>query len=277
MKLIILGSGQDAGIPQAGCRCTTCRKARVNPEYRRSGPSIAILNENNGDFYIIYASPDFKYQLEKVFEILGGYGKEGGAKLKGIFLTHAHLGHCYGLWNLGKEVMNTHLLPVYCTSGMKRFLTTKHPFKALVEEKNIDIVEARPGEELKLDGFDCIPLEVPHRNETSDTIGYIISSKKRAIYVPDADRWTEKLLREIKNADIALIDGTFFSRGELPRYDEVPHPTIKETMELLGGVKNQAIFTHINHTNTVNGDGDERREVEEKGFAIGADGMVVDV
>ena len=275
MKLVILGSGQDAGIPQAGCICDTCKKARVDPEYRRMGPSIAILNENNGAFYLIDASPNLKYQLEKVYEILAGYGLEDKAELKGILLTHAHLGHCYGLGNLGKEVMNTQLLPVYCTPAMKRFLTTNHPFQGLVEGKNIDVVEIRPGEKLKLDCFDCIPLEVPHRNENADTIGFIINST-RAIYVPDADRWTEGLLEEIRGVDIAIIDGTFFSKDELPRYDEVPHPTILETMELLGEVKGRVIFTHINYTNPMNGDGEEKRELERRGFEIGYDGMRLD-
>ena len=277
MKLIILGSGQDAGIPQTGCRCNTCKKARVDPEYRRSGPSIAILDESNGAFYLIDASPDFKYQLEKIFEILAGYGLEDKAELKGILLTHAHLGHCYGLWNLGKEVMNTQLLPVYCTPGMKRFLATSHPFQGLVEGKNIEIVEIRPGEELELGGFECTPIEIPHRNENGDTMGYIIISTKRVLYVPDADRWTEDLLDEIRKADIALIDGTFFSKDELPRYDEVPHPTIRETMKAVGDVKGRVIFTHINHTNGVNQDGEEKREVEGRGFAIGYDGMRLDV
>lgn len=277
MKLIILGSGQDAGIPQAGCRCNNCRKAMKEPAYRRSGPSAAALDENNGAFYLIDASPYLKYQVEKVFEILAGYGLEDKAELKGILLTHAHLGHCYGLWNLGKEVMNTQLLPVYCTPSMKRFLASSHPFQALVEGKNINIIEIRPGEELKFEGFGCVPLEIPHRNEITDTVGYIISSTKRVLYIPDADRWTEKLLDEIRNADIALIDGTFYSKDELPRYDEVPHPSIKETMELLGEVEGRVIFTHINHTNPVNGDGEEKREVEGRGFAIGYDGMVLDV
>jgi len=107
-------------------------------------------------------------------------------------------------------------------------------------------------------------------------VGYIFKSTKRAIYVPDADHWTENLLDEIRKADIALIDGTFFSKDELPRYDEVPHPPIKDTMELLGDVKGRVIFTHINHTNPVNGDGEEKRGVEGRGFGIGYDGMVLD-
>ena len=65
MKLKILGSGQDAGIPHAGCNCEICKKAKIDSKFRRYGPSIAIYDENMNFCYIIDASPDFKYQLNK--------------------------------------------------------------------------------------------------------------------------------------------------------------------------------------------------------------------
>ena len=37
----------------------------------------------------------------------------------------------------------------------------------------------------------------------------------------------------IEHCDLALLDGTFYSRDEVPRQDEILHPPILETLDLL--------------------------------------------
>jgi pyrroloquinoline quinone biosynthesis protein B len=54
--------------------------------------------------------------------------------------------------------------------------------------------------------------------------------------------------------DVALIDGTFWDANELPpeRQNNVPHPPVSETLELLGDRKEgdpEIYFIHLNHTN----------------------------
>ena len=195
---------------------------------------------------------------------------EGGFPVKGIFLTHAHFGHCAGLWYLGKESANVHDLPVYCTSSMRTFLSTNHPFDLLIERGNIRLEDIS---HLAV----CTPLPVPHRGEGSDCVGFILTARKRLVYIPDVDYWTDDLIEEIGRSDIALLDGTFYSRNELPRFAEVPHPPIRETIERLGATGTEVYFTHINHTNPVNRDGPERQYVESSGCHIAHEGMVLEI
>lgn len=277
MRIKILGSGQDDGIPHTGCYCDICNKARKYVKYKRLGPSIAILDKKEGFCYLIDASPDFKYQLHMVWGEVNRIRRKGKIPISGILLTHAHLGHCSGLWHLGKESVEEKNLPVFCTPKMKQFLNNNYPFNLLVQRKNIKIKEIYQREEFKLDGFKCIAIQVPHRNEIADTVGYIIKSEKRVIYLPDVDHWTDELIEEINMADIALIDGTFYSRAEIPRFTEVPHPPIKETIELLENVKTKIYFTHINHTNSVNRNGKERKFIETKGFKIAYNSMILKI
>ena len=160
---------------------------------------------------------------------------------------------------------------------MKRFLQTNYPFSHLVQRENIEAREIYHAEEFELDGLKCMPIQVPHRNEIADTVGYIIKSNRRMIYIPDIDHWTEGVIDEIKRADIALIDGTFHSKDEISRFEEVPHPPIKETIKLLVNTNTEIFFTHIHHTNVINRNGKERKYIESKGFKIAYDGMVLEI
>jgi pyrroloquinoline quinone biosynthesis protein B len=201
----------------------------------------------------------------------------GKIPVSSILLTHAHYGHITGLLELGKEVLNEIGIPVFCTPAMGQFLSASPPFSHLVEGGNIEIREIRPGVKTELGGISVTPTQVPHRNETADTVGYIIEATRRVIYIPDIDRWTDETLEEISRSDTAIIDGTFYSAAELPGYRDVPHPPIKETVELLEGASTEIYFTHINHTNAINRRGRERRTIERLGFKIAYDGLTLDI
>ncbi len=273
MNMIILGSGQDAGTPHTGCFCKVCTKARKNVKFQRLGPSVAVYDNKNGYCYLIDCSPDFKLQLDILIKTVKNIKRKGRTPLSGILLTHAHLGHIDGLWQLGWEALAEHEMPVYCTPKMTKMLKTNYPFSLLVKRKNISIQTIKPGTKFKLHQVKVTPFEVPHRNEIGDTVGFIIEANKRIVYLPDLDRWTENALNEIRNSDIALIDGSFYFDRELPQFSKVPHPPIQETIGLLNDIETEIYFTHINHTNPVNNNGKERKFVEGKGFKIAYDGL----
>ena len=61
----ILGSAQDAGLPQFGSRAPADVAARLDPLAARLGPSLAVLSED-GRCLIIDVSPDIKAQEERL-------------------------------------------------------------------------------------------------------------------------------------------------------------------------------------------------------------------
>lgn len=279
VEILILGSGQDAGIPHTGCYCGVCARARKDPASRRLGPSIALL-EPGRYCYFIDASPDFKEQLDAASRRVGSVSREGKAPLSGILLTHAHMGHVTGLLHLGKEALCEHGLPVFCTPAMGEFLSSNAPFRFLVDDGHVVLSEVRPGEATALEGEDgpaITPIGVPHRDEVADTVGFVIASDKRVVYIPDLDKWTDEALDEVRRADVAIVDGTFFSKTEIPRFDDVPHPPMSETMDLLGDGVKDVVFTHVNHSNAVNRGGMEKELLEGRGFRVAFDGMTIRV
>jgi pyrroloquinoline quinone biosynthesis protein B len=129
-----------------------------------------------------------------------------------------------------------------------------------------------------IEDFRITAFQVPHRNEYADTVGYVIECNKKLLYLPDLDYWTDDLIKLVESIDIALIDGSFYSKDELPGRDDVPHPPIKETMELLDPTKTEIYFTHFNHTNLIlKRVGKERKETLEKGFKIAFDGLKINI
>jgi len=277
VKVMVLGSGQDGGIPHAGCTCPNCTRARQDETYRRLAPSIAVYNEETGFCYVIDASPDLGAQVERIRAVMPQVSRGGSIPVSGFLLTHAHIGHYTGLLLLGKEVLGEKGVPVYCTARMMEFLSLARPFSLLVDGGNIVLNEVRPNAALGLDGVEFTPVPVPHRGELTDTVCYVIEADRRLVYIPDTDRWTDALIGEISKSDFALIDGSFYSKDELPRFGDVPHPPVSEALTLLDRLDTDIYFTHLNHTNPVQAEGRERENLEGAGFRVAFDGLSIDI
>ncbi len=279
MMIQILGTAQDGGVPQVACQCPTCTDARRHPERMRKGPSIGIYDEVNGHAYIVDASPHFDIQLEMLWQAVRQVRIPGPFPLDALFLTHGHFGHYWGLGYLGKEACSSRELPVYCTRDMLDFLSANRPFADLIQRKNIVFHPIEDGLEIPVHpDLTVIPYAVEHRRDVTDTVGYILKGKmKTALYIPDMDDVTEGIVGKIAQADIALIDGCFYSGAELPGRDmrEVPHPLIPDAMDRLQelAASTDIVFTHFNHTNlAIRPDSEESRRVIDRGFSLARDG-----
>ena len=244
--IMVLGIAQDGGYPQAGCVRPDCVAAWKNPALRRHVASLAIVDPISNQRWIIDATPDFALQLSML----------DAPKLDGILLTHAHIGHYLGLAQLGREVMGTHDVKVYAMPRMRAFLEHNGPWDQLVRLRNVAIESLEDGGDVKLnERITITPLTVPHRDEYSETVGFIVRGPSRSIlWLPDIDKW-EKWATPIESVvarvDIAFVDGTFHDAGELPGRDlsEIPHPLMIETMKRLAAYAKRVRFIHLNQSN----------------------------
>jgi pyrroloquinoline quinone biosynthesis protein B len=246
-QLVVLGIAQDGGMPHPGCTKPPCTDVYAGTRTAEKVSSIGLVNRSSGAAYLIDATPDFPAQLHAL---------TGGRVPDGIFLTHGHIGHYTGLMYLGKEAMATKDVPVYGTRRMISFLRKNAPWSALVHDRRIDVHVEQPDEAIALrDGLRITPILVPHRDELTDTVGYLIEGPRaKALFIPDIDKWEKwnRSLRDYANeVDVLLIDGTFSSMQELPGRDisQVPHPLMTETRSMLAGTRGQLWFIHLNHSN----------------------------
>jgi pyrroloquinoline quinone biosynthesis protein B len=276
-SILTLGTVQDGGFPHIGCNLECCNRVRLNPIHSRLVSSISILDNVNSHAWIIDVSPDIARQISILMEYIPNLNYPC---LSGLFLTHAHIGHYMGLLYFGLEALNLKNLPVYVLPRMKDFLYKNSMFYQMIENKNIIIKELKDNSRIKLNNtLELQPFFVPHRNELSETVGYkIIGENSSVIYLPDIDSWSDwdiSLIDIIKDNDVVIIDGTFFSKDEIVgrNINKIPHPTIMQSMDLTKGIslkdKNKVFFTHLNHTNKVlNSESQEYKKVITSGYNI---------
>lgn len=262
MPILFLGTAQDGGVPQAGCRCDNCRS------FRRMTASLALIDGNKA--VLIDITPDFNMQYRLLVERFN-------VEISAIYLTHAHWGHYGGLPLLGKEGWNTHGMPVYLSQKFLVFLNAHEPFAALIRAGNIvpHVID-----EHSLTPHGITPFSVEHRHEYSETFAFLFQmNDKSVLYMPDADDFIHKPDSLIRSVDLAILDGTFWSADEVSQRDiaQVPHPRVKDTCEKYRDMADRIIFTHLNHTNPLlNPDSLERRKVEAMGFRVAEDGGSLD-
>ncbi|SIQ98155.1 pyrroloquinoline quinone biosynthesis protein B [Haladaptatus litoreus] len=253
MRIRVLGTAQDEGIPRLDCECNQCSAGIV-----RHGPAIAV--ESNEKTILVDAPPDVKQTI-------------GLTTVDCILLTHAHVGHYGGLFYFGREGYDAERKPLHCSERMATWLRDGNKaYHHLVARENVELCPFVPDEPFELGGLTCHPISVPHRNEDADTVGFRFEENDSSLtYIPDIDYWTQKAERAVRKSDIALVDGTFYSMAEVGGRN-VPHPTIPETMERFEGCETDLYFTHLNHTNPVaDSSTPEYRTVVERGFEVVSD------
>lgn len=272
--IYILGNTQDAGLPHIGCQHPFCED-NFNVYEEHYTTSIAVVNSDLKKYILFEATPDITFQLNNLKKNIF----DEFLLPESIYITHAHIGHYTGLMYFGREALGSKELIVRVLPRMSNFLQNNGPWSQLVDINNIKIKEINFGSSTKeLANINITPVQVPHRDEYSETAGYIIKGKnKKALFIPDIDKW-EKWDRDLsqlaKEFDFLLIDATFYNSKEINRdISEIPHPLVTETIDLLNGLsienRNKVYFIHMNHTNMMlDPDSELSKLITSKGFNI---------
>ncbi len=280
-QLVILGIAQDGGYPQAGCQRDCCKRAWDDPKKRRYVSSVAVVDPDSGERWLLDCTPDFRDQLRLLDQTVP---RLAGEPLSGIFPTHAHVGHYAGLIHLGREVMGTRSVPVHCMPRMKAFLETNGPWDQLVRLGQIKIRRIQSAAKVRLNKrLSLTVIPVPHRDEYSETVAFRVQGPKHSfLYLPDIDkwdRWDVSINDLVADVDYAMLDATFFDVAELPGRDmsEIPHPFITESMKRFAkstaSEKSKIHFIHMNHSNpALIPESEASQSIESAGFKIAKQG-----
>jgi len=254
--ITILGIAQDGGFPHIGCSKDCCNAFYNGSENKKLVSCLGLVDLEQKKKWLFDATPDMPQQLQD----LKTNHLDNGKVIDGVFLTHAHIGHYTGLMYFGFEALGADKLPIYAMQRMKRYLENNEPWSQLVRYNNIELQELKSDSTVILSTkLKVTPILVPHRDEFSETVGYIIRGEhKSALFIPDIDKWqvwNKNIIEEVKKVDYAFLDASFFRDGELQGRDmsKIPHPFTSETTTLFENesveVKSKIYFIHFNHTN----------------------------
>ena len=141
-----------------------------------------------------------------------------------------------------------------------------------------------------------VPGKVPLYLETGDVqtsvesgvnVGLEIKSGGTTLmFVPGAAAVTPALRERLARADVILFDGTLFTDDEMiasgtgektgRRMGHMPIDGADGSLAALKGLGKRRIYIHINNTNPILIEGSpERRQVEDAGFEVAADGLEI--
>ena len=178
VQFVVLGTSQDAGTPQIG---NSNDPAWENSKDQRLAASVAVVDLRHDNRYLFDATPDIRQQLKDLDRDFPSTKPNLG--LSNIFITHAHIGHYAGLMFLGRESASTKNLKVNVMPRMAEFLENNGPWEQLVSLKNISLEPAlEDGQSYDLEeDLSVTPLLVPHRDEYSETVGFIIKGPSQSI------------------------------------------------------------------------------------------------
>lgn len=283
--VVVLGVTQDAGYPQLGCIKDCCNAVNEGKETKKHVVSLALVDATTKEYFLFEATPDITSQLS----LLQKQHQLESIQPAAVFLTHAHIGHYTGLTYFGREAMNSSTIPVYTLPRLDSFLRNNGPWSQLTALNNIELRKLKVDSAVSLSStIKVTALQVPHRDEFSETAGYIIQTQnKRLLFIPDIDKWQKwerNIIDLIREVDYALLDATFYKDGELPNRNmsEVPHPFVEESMALYKKLnatdKRKVYFIHFNHTNPLlRTNSSAAKEVKQKGFNIAKEGMILNM
>jgi len=277
VELVVLGTVQDGGAPHIGCKKDCCKSLWESPNQELQVVSLGIIDHDDEKHFVVEASPDFSRQAALLAKMAG---KDESAMPDGILITHAHIGHYTGLMFLGREAKGAKQVPVYAMPKMANFLSTNGPWSQLVALENIKLMEIENENKTQLtSNLEIQPIRVPHRDEYSETVGFIIEGKtKRVLFIPDIDKWSkwdQDIKSWIQKVDYAFLDATFYDGEEINNRNiaEIPHPFVIESMDafdsLTASEKAKVHFIHLNHTNPLlNRSSNAYQTVVERGYKV---------
>ena len=304
MRVKILGSAAGGGFPQWNCGCSNCFGIRhvTLRSKARTQTQVAVCSRPRS-WFLLNASPDLRGQIESSPELHPPQAVRG-TPISGVVLTSGELDNVLGLLLL-REFQP---LEIFATPAIRKIVSQQNRFFRSLERVNPQAHwnDIHPGTafELRSDkeaaGLCCHPIALEgsypayadsdQLPQNEALVGLVLEKESaRMLFLPALPSLTDELLKEMKNCDLLLLDGTFWSdeelklvRGNGASAREMGHVPISGpggSLELLRRIgRPRKIYLHINNTNPVlNEDSAQRHQVCEVGWEIAEDGWEFDL
>lgn len=296
-RFLVLGSAAGGGLPQWNCNCSNCAAARDPLSGLAAQTQSSLAVSLDGQSWAIFnASPDIRQQIQATPQLHPRTLRH--SPIESVVITNADVDHIGGLLTLREKQG----LSLYATAAIQSVLDANPVFRVLdpdfVARRTIRIDESfSPVEGLEARLF-AVPGKValfleegePELGlEGEQTVGIeFLAGDKRAYYIPGCATIPPWLGERMRGADLVFFDGTVFTDDEMIRVgtgiktgQRMGHMAISGPDGSLAILKTldigRMVYIHINNTNPIWRPGAERDAVETAGFAVGQDGMEIEL
>ena len=307
MRAIVIGSAAGGGFPQWNCGCPNCAGVRQGRSDLRARTQDSVAFTSNGDrFALVNASPDILAQIKATPALWPKAPRH--TPIGAVVLTNGDMDHVLGLFSLRESQP----LALYATppvwKGLEAsvLIRTLKRFEGQVVFRPLSIgeeveLEDAAGESLgiRLRAFAApgkLPVHLMGHAAASpeDNVGLSLRDAASTASTSDSAIAYAAACASLDGVELAghaavLFDGTFYREDELVRLGlskavakDMAHMPISgpegslEAVARLDSMRNtRKIYTHVNNTNHVLADTEERRAVLDAGWEIAFDGMEI--
>ncbi|GGV04789.1 pyrroloquinoline quinone biosynthesis protein PqqB [Streptomyces spectabilis] len=304
MLLQVLGTAAGGGLPQWNCACPGCAGARAHPGRRRRHASLAV-RAGPGRWYLVNATPDIGEQIEECPGLLPGPGADvRRSPLAGVLLTDAELDHTLGIARL-REARDG--VDVCATAPVLRAVRERLGLGAVlgpyttVRWRELTGARTPLGEGAEVT-VDAVPVSAKRPRYAADATGpaaegdaWSVALRLRdtgtgatALYAPALAAWTDAFEDAAREADVVIVDGTFwddeeplrsgFSRTTATGMGHLPITGPGGTAHRLARLPGRCLYTHLNNTNPLGDPGAEQhKHLADQGLDVAAERMVIEL
>ncbi len=298
MTIRVLGSAAGGGVPQWNCACRNCNAARAGSAPRRTQSSIAI-SADEFSWYLVNISPDIAQQIEDCEPLLPPFPR--GTPIAGALFTDANVDHLGGLAVLRQQ--GTHAFVLRSSATIRTIACEQRAFAPFAQAPHRWEAVAADGTALPGlfpdDPFGTM-LELRALAVAGTTPGYAGRTTApgavvayvcrdritgfRVLFAPVFAGIDDALRTEIERADLAFLDGSFYSDDELAtqglgdkRARDLGHQPVGGsggTLEAIRNLDSRRVFTHLNNSNPMlDPESEAAAAVAAAGAELAYDGM----
>jgi pyrroloquinoline quinone biosynthesis protein B len=296
MQCLVLGAAAGGGFPQWNCGCANCARARAgDPAARpRTQASVAVCGDG-AHWVIVGASPDLRQQI-LANPVLWPAAGTRASPIAAVVLVSADVDGIAGLLVLREQ----HRFRLFAPANILQVLAENGVFASL-DAALVERVEISAGVATDTGlGVTVTLLEMPGKvplyqeaeraaaqTAAAPTYAAMLEGGGRVCVVaPGCADITDAVLQKLAPADVLFFDGTLFSDDEMIRSGlgwktgkRMGHVSVSGAdgaLARLAGLKARKIFFHINNSNPMLlDDSPEREAVENAGFSVSYDGMLI--
>jgi pyrroloquinoline quinone biosynthesis protein B len=307
MRVSVLGSAAGGGFPQWNCACRNCSRLRAGQSASRPRTQAqVVVRSSSGQSFLLNASPDLRAQILAA-PLLAPAKFPRDTPISGVLLTSADVDCVAGLLHL-RESQPLH---IYATPSVRRILLEENRIFRVLDRATPPAVwhDIPRGDWFPLAPTNCaasadaalrcraVPLGGKYPDYVSDAlrpslapdeavIALVVADKdKQMIYAPSIPCRSDDLEQLTQSSDLCLLDGTFWSDGEMisagagsKTAREIGHLPLDAQDGPLNQYRSSAgcrrVLIHMNNTNPIlDEESAEHREVRSAGWEIAYDGM----
>jgi phosphoribosyl 1,2-cyclic phosphate phosphodiesterase len=240
LELICLGTGTSAGVPMIACDCDVCRSP--DPRDNRTRASVLIrYRQEDSDVLrqmLIDTSPEMRQQM--IRHRIG--------RLDGVFYSHAHADHIFGLDDLRRfNAVSNGPIDLYAEPAVIEYLRSTFWYifepRKNVNQSFVASLAAhpiQPGEPAFHYGATWTPLRLLHGR--LPILGYRVDYQGSSLaYCTDVSSIPPETYPLMQNLDLLVIDAL--------RYRHHPtHMTVDQALGVIDQIKpKRSLLTHIAH------------------------------